>query len=156
MYPDSPQEGAAAAGPQPTPVAILNNAYLELLQWEETKSYPEVGNNFLATILTYFKWHQLITTSTEWITRSNLGIIHWQVPELKHIYYRDTTVIPSYLRYLNLHTVGRVNGYEHEMLDERNRRLSPFINIYCPIHWPMFDHVGNTALKSEVKYMRIM
>lgn len=41
MYPDSPQEGAAAAGPQPTPVAILNNAYLELLQWEETKSYPE-------------------------------------------------------------------------------------------------------------------
>ena len=42
QFPDSPREGASAA-PQPTPAAIINTAYMELLDWDEKKTTPEVS-----------------------------------------------------------------------------------------------------------------
>ena len=41
--PDSPREGATAESPETTPAAVINTAYMELLDWDEGRTIPEVS-----------------------------------------------------------------------------------------------------------------
>ena len=50
QYPETPDGGATAALPQPTPVVILTTAYMELLEWDENQTFPEVQHHFTTYI----------------------------------------------------------------------------------------------------------